>query len=219
MSMEAALLESRTLRHSLCGRVEVLDKVKALVLLPDGLHVTTRMVADYFEVGERAVNAVIHRHRAELEASGFAVVHRSAKVQVSPGCNVQLSPIGGQRLALYPRRAVLNIAMLLRDSEVARSVRRHLLDAAERPPAGHLDLDGLFDAVERRVPAGEAGARLAACERMLLADRALVRAMSARLCEAADDLRELREDVAALRRGLGRLAAPRGPRRWGIGGR
>lgn len=136
MSMEAALLESRTLRHSLCGRVEVLDKVKALVLLPDGLHVTTRMVADYFEVGERAVNAVIHRHRAELEASGFAVVHRSAKVQVSPGCNVQLSPIGGQRLALYPRRAVLNIAMLLRDSEVARSVRRHLLDAAERPRRG-----------------------------------------------------------------------------------
>jgi hypothetical protein len=33
--------------------------LKALALLPDGLHVTTQGVADYFEVGERVVNKLI----------------------------------------------------------------------------------------------------------------------------------------------------------------
>jgi hypothetical protein len=207
MSRETALLESRTLRRSLCERVDVLDKVKALVLLPDGLHVTTRMVADYFEVGERAVNAVAHRHRAELDSNGLKVIHRSVKAQVSEGCNVQLSPNGGRAVALWPRRAVLNVAMLLRDSEVARSVRRHLLDAEERPASGYLDHTRLLAAAERRVLDGEVGERLVACERMVLADRALVRAMSARLCEAAHDLRELRADVAEIRSALAVLTA------------
>ncbi|GAA5005778.1 hypothetical protein [Kitasatospora paranensis] len=220
MSRETALLESRTLRRSMCERVDVLDKVKALVLLPDGLHVTTRMVADYFEVGERAINAVIHRHRAELDSNGLTVVHRSAKDQVTQGCNVQLSPNGGRSLALWPRRAVLNVAMLLRDSEVARNVRRHLLDVEERASAGRLDHAALLADAERRVLDGEVGRRLGACERMVLADRALVRAMSARLCEAAHDLRELRADVAEIRGALAALAALGGgtrDRRWGRG--
>ncbi|WP_106976613.1 hypothetical protein [Streptomyces sp. NRRL B-24484] len=215
MSREAALLESPTLRRSLCDRVEALDRVKALVLLPDGLHITTRMVADYFEVGERAVNAVIHRHRAELVDNGLKIVRRNAKAQVTPSCNLQPNSNGGWRAALYPRRAVLNVAMLLRDSEVARRVRSQLLDA-EEAAAAPIDRDALLTAAERWVLAGEVGDRLAACERMVLADRALVRAMSARLCEAAHDLRELREDVAELRRGLGRLGAVR-PRRWSLG--
>jgi hypothetical protein len=206
MSRETALLESRTLRRSLCERVDVLDKVKALVLLPDGLHVTTRMVADYFEVGEKAINTLLQRHRAELGANGFTVVHR-----VEPGreqdFNLKSWLVGGRGLALWPRRAVLNVAMLLRDSEVARSVRRHLLDAEERPASGYLDHTRLLAAAERRVLDGEVGERLVACERMVLADRALVRAMSARLCEAAHDLRELRADVAEIRSALAVLTA------------
>ncbi|MFD9130418.1 hypothetical protein [Kitasatospora sp. NPDC059571] len=215
MSREAALLESPTLRRTMCERVEVLDRVKAVVLLPDGLHVTTRMVADYFEVVERTINTLVQRHRAELVDNGLKVIHRSANAQVSPSFNMKLSPNGGRAL-LFSRRAVLNVAMLLRDSDVARQVRSRLLDA-EASAARYLDHEALLDAAERRVLTGEAGARLAACERMVLADRALVRAMSARLCEVADglreladDMRELRADVAELRRGLG---AARGRRR------
>ncbi len=159
MSMEAALLESRTLRSGLCERTEVLDEVKALVLLPDGLHVTTRMVADYFGVGENVLRQMVRRHRQELESNGYTVLkpvdnpaNQSDKTslwQVSgteaPDSGLQRPQGGGNGVALYSRRAVLNVAMLLRDSEVARRVRSRLLDLIEtaarpvpEPPAVHL---------------------------------------------------------------------------------
>ena len=50
MPSEVALLESRAMRVEHQGRVDVLDKVKALVMLPDGIHVRTEDVARYFEV-------------------------------------------------------------------------------------------------------------------------------------------------------------------------
>ncbi|MFI9783404.1 hypothetical protein ACIHEI_07845 [Kitasatospora sp. NPDC051984] len=236
MSMEAALLESRTLRSGLCERTEVLDEVKALVLLADGLHVTTRMVADYFGVSEPAIYSLLRRHREELESNGFTVLRpvenpadqtfktngwqvsgpqsRQQEAQAgdpaaqpvdNPGnqkCKVNFWQVGGPQsgqphtqagglparpvdnpasqsdktslwqvsgseglhghpsgaghrptvrgaaqrpqgggngVALYSRRAVLNVAMLLRDSEVARAVRSRLLDLIEgaaRPAAG-----------------------------------------------------------------------------------
>ncbi|MFJ5922742.1 hypothetical protein ACIQF6_09055 [Kitasatospora sp. NPDC092948] len=198
MFMEAALLESRTLRSGLCERTEVLDEVKALVLLPDGLHVNTRMVAEYFEVGEKAIYGLFRRHRQELESNGYTVLKpvdnpadQTCKLQVwqvsgsqdgqpegavgvpsarpvdnpeSQKCTTYFwqvsapehpqdhpsgeahrptSPVdnsrdathrpqgGGNGVALYSRRAVLNVAMLLRDSEVARQVRSRLLDVIE----------------------------------------------------------------------------------------
>ncbi|MGW6703789.1 hypothetical protein ACWGDE_02675 [Streptomyces sp. NPDC054956] len=115
------------MRTSVLERTDVLDKVKALSLLPDGLHVTTAMVAAYFQVGERAVNAIIQRHRAELEANGLRIL-RGADLQDFLSCNMQLRS-SGRGLAVYSRRAVLNVGMLLRDSEVARQVRTYLLDA------------------------------------------------------------------------------------------
>ncbi|MFD8597003.1 hypothetical protein ACFV1L_18575 [Kitasatospora sp. NPDC059646] len=154
MSMEAALLESRTLRSGLCGRTEVLDEVKALVLLPDGLHVTTRMVADYFGVGENVLRQMVRRHRQELESNGYTVLkpvdnpaHQSymmslwqvSGIEAPAGDGARRPQGGGNGVALYSRRAVLNVAMLLRDSEVARRVRSRLLDlvgTAARPVAG-----------------------------------------------------------------------------------
>ncbi|MGW4807760.1 hypothetical protein [Kitasatospora sp. NPDC004272] len=169
MSMEAALLESRTLRSGLCERTEVLDEVKALVLLPDGLYVTTRMVADYFEVGEKTIRTLLRRHRQELESNGYTVLKpvdnpenqsfnmKLWQVNDTEGGDgtpyVPAPPVdnpygrpqgGGNGVALYSRRAVLNVAMLLRDSEVARRVRGRLLDAVEeaarpvvQPPVVH----------------------------------------------------------------------------------
>ncbi|MFD5561073.1 hypothetical protein [Kitasatospora griseola] len=214
MSMEAALLESRTLRSGLCERTEVLDEVKALVLLPDGLHVNTRMVAEYFGVGEKAIYSLLRRHREELESNGFTILkpvdnpadqtfktevwqvsglpsgqpedtagalaahpvdnptnptdqsdkmslwqvsaserphnyssaegRRSTPPVDNPRGATHRPQGGGNGVALYSRRAVLNVAMLLRDSEVARQVRSRLLDLIEsasrpaaEPPALH----------------------------------------------------------------------------------
>jgi len=42
MINESALLESKTLRDSVLERTDVLDRVKALSLLSDGMHVLRR---------------------------------------------------------------------------------------------------------------------------------------------------------------------------------
>jgi restriction system protein len=130
---ETDLLESRELRDSVMDRVHVLDKIKALSLLSDGVHMTTQLVANYFEVGEAIIRQLVHRHRSELTSNGMRVV-RGADLREFESDNMSLSTESRQArrsLMLYPRRAVLNIAMLLRDSNVARQVRTYLLDTEE----------------------------------------------------------------------------------------
>ncbi|MFI5616066.1 restriction endonuclease [Streptomyces sp. NPDC051567] len=138
MINETVLLESRTLRTSVLDRTHALDKVKTLSLLPDDLHVTTAMVAAYFEVAENAVRQVVKRHREELTENGMRTL-RGADLQRFESDNLYLSngsyPQGRAHLAVYTRRTILDMAMLLRDSEVARRVRTYLLDReqASRP--------------------------------------------------------------------------------------
>ncbi|WP_327430120.1 restriction endonuclease [Streptomyces sp. NBC_01236] len=157
---EAALLESKALRGSVLGRTEVLDKVKALSLLPDGMHVTTAMVAAYFEVAERAINRMAQRHRDELTVNGLRIL-RGEELARFKGDTLSLYPESYPQprssLALWSRRAVLNVAMLLRDSDVARQIRTYLLNmeylARTRPveepaPSNVLPLD---DRIDRRI--------------------------------------------------------------------
>lgn len=131
MINETALLESPTLRSSVLERTDVLDKVKVLSLLPDGMHVTTAMVATYFEVTADVVRQLAKRHREELEANGMIVL-RGADLRQFESDNMSLSlssyPQARRSLTIHSRRAVLNIAMLLRDSHIARQVRTYLLD-------------------------------------------------------------------------------------------
>ncbi|MEW2401674.1 restriction endonuclease, partial [Streptomyces sp. NPDC046862] len=118
MFNEAALLESKALRESVVDRTDVLDKVKALSLLPDGLHVTTAMVATYFEVAERAINSLLQRHRGELEVNGLHVL-RGSELQEFKSFNLKLYPERYPQprssLALWPRRAVHTDATSLDD--------------------------------------------------------------------------------------------------------
>ncbi|RAG84902.1 restriction endonuclease [Streptacidiphilus pinicola] len=136
---QAVLLESRTMRARVCERVEVLDKVKALQLLPDGMHVTTALVAEYFEVEFEAIKKIVQRHREELESNGMTVLRGEALVgferDILSLSNKSYPQALRSNLTLLNRRAVLNVAMLLRDSDVARRVRVYLLDVEESTQA------------------------------------------------------------------------------------
>ncbi|MEW2404597.1 restriction endonuclease, partial [Streptomyces sp. NPDC046862] len=160
MFNEAALLESKALRESVVDRTDVLDKVKALSLLPDGMHVTTAMVAAYFEVAETVINNLLSRHRQELAANGMRVL-RGPELREFKELNLSSYPTSYPQprssLALWPRRAVLNAAMLLRDSDVARQVRTYLLDMeylARTQPVDnsvHTDATSLDDRIDQRI--------------------------------------------------------------------
>ncbi|MFF3124281.1 hypothetical protein ACFVRD_18420, partial [Streptomyces sp. NPDC057908] len=131
MINEVALVESQALRQSFTERTGALDRVKTLSLLPDGMHVTTAMVAAYFEVAETVINNLLSRHREELESNGLRVI-RGAELQkfkeLTLSSYPESYPQPRSSMAVRPRRTVLNVAMLLRDSEIARRVRTYLLD-------------------------------------------------------------------------------------------
>lgn len=214
MHDEKVLLESRSLRDSLMAHADALDKVKALRLLPDGLHLTTEIVADYFVVHRDVIKKLTQRHRAELTDNGMTVL-RGADLQVFERDSLSLSkqsyPQGRAHLTLYTRRTVLNIAMLLRDSAVARRVRAYLLDTAERARRPEGVPASSSASLERRVSNIESvladvgpalrdlgpvihrvADRLEHVERRVDNTERIVGAMSQRLAEVALDVRELR---------------------------
>jgi len=131
---EVILTESRSARAQYGDRADALDKVKALDLMPDDLHVTTAMVAAYFEVGVDSIGSLVKRHRDELVGNGLRVLRGDELREFkSSGSDVegQHHFVGASSLTLFTRRAVLNVAMLLVESDIARRVRRALLDSYE----------------------------------------------------------------------------------------
>lgn len=130
---ELALTESPSLRAQYADRIDVLDKVKAISLLPDGTHVDLPMIARYYEVAEDAIESVIRRNRAELEENGFRVLKGQAYRDFASVNLTDANP-NARSITLFSRRAILNVGQVLAESKVARAVRTYLLDVEELAP-------------------------------------------------------------------------------------
>ncbi|MFE9722042.1 hypothetical protein ACFYQ5_00135 [Streptomyces sp. NPDC005794] len=226
MPTEVALLESQALRVEQMGRVEVLDKVKSLVMLPDGIHLRTEEVAQYFEVSTEVVKKLTQRHRVEVEQNGLRLLrgaelrifHRDM-VSLWGGDAAESYPQAATQLTLYTRRTVLNVAMLLRDSDIARSVRTHLLDAEEDLRASYVSLDrrvtriegclaDVGSALQELGPVlGRMSQRLDSLDRKLDVTHQAVGAISIRLTDVSHDVIRLdarMDELAHRLRDLGR---------------
>ena len=144
-TQELDMLDKREERDKYIDRIDVLDKVKQIVMLPKLEMVTTNQVAEYYEVDTAAIRKCYQRNTAELDADGAKVEYLSRFKQIANvnGCHISFSSCGGHVLKLpdgteimvanrgircYSKRAVLRMAMLLRDSEIAKQIRTLLLD-------------------------------------------------------------------------------------------
>jgi hypothetical protein len=130
---ELALTESPSLRAQYADRVDVLDKVKALTLLPDDMHMSTELVADYFEVDFEAIKSIVRRNRAELEGNGMETLRGEKLREFKRAAEGRGDPLPKNlnALTLFVRRSILNVGQLLTDSPIAEAVRKHLLDSEE----------------------------------------------------------------------------------------
>lgn len=128
---ELALTESRTLRAQTADRVDVLDKVKALALLPDGVHADIAVVASYYGVDFDAIESVIRRNRGELTENGMRVL-RGEEYRAFVSVNLTDANPKARSLTVLTRRAILNVGQLLTESDVARRVRTYLLEVEEQ---------------------------------------------------------------------------------------
>ena len=126
---QTILLESKTARNGAIQEVtnermdDVFHKVKGLVLLPDNTHVTVEMVANYYEVGLEAINSLIKDNRDELIGDGIKVLEGE---QLKSFKNISQISNRAKALTIIPRRAILRIGMLLRDSEIAKQIREQI---------------------------------------------------------------------------------------------
>ncbi|BDR74295.1 hypothetical protein K144316041_p21340 (plasmid) [Clostridium tetani] len=130
MVNENELLEKKDLREEMIGKVEVLDKVKKLILLPDTEYATKKQVAKYYEVKVDAIESIERRNKEELLSDGYnKFSSKDIKTLIGQVDGIKIPNTG---MNLFPRRAILRVGMLLRDSEVAKEVRTQLLNIEEK---------------------------------------------------------------------------------------
>lgn len=147
------VIDNKVERDSLVERVEVLEKVKNLLLLPELEMATTQQVADFYGVKADTIKQLVKTNRTELESDGYIVknggeVVKSLSEKISlkellstPGKQTVTLRNGDKFVfanrmnALFPKRAILRVGMLLRDSEVAKEVRTQLLNIEENTVA------------------------------------------------------------------------------------
>mgnify|MGYP001770666427 CR=1 FL=1 len=133
------LLEKKELREKVISRVDVLDKVGNLLLLPNTEYATTEQVAKYYKVGKEAIKTIVFNHNDELKSDGYKLLSGKDTKEFLVSCNLQPTNhrgyfvAAGQKFAnknngLFPKRAILRVGMLLRDSEIAKEIRTRLLD-------------------------------------------------------------------------------------------
>lgn len=127
---ELALTESPSLRAQYADRVDVLDKVKALSLLPDNVHADIPIVADYYEVSAGAIESLIRRNRRELEGNGLQVL-KGEEYREFATVTLKVANPKVRSATLFTRRAILNVGQLLTESQVAADVRAYLLNIEE----------------------------------------------------------------------------------------
>ncbi|WP_020062793.1 phage antirepressor KilAC domain-containing protein [Bacillus sp. 123MFChir2] len=124
-------------REKYIERIEVLSKVKGLLLLDGAELATTHQVAGYYEVSVHTISNLYQRNRAELESDGMALYAgddlRELKGKTHNESSLQDAGLNQfvHRAMLFTKRAILRVGMLLRDSEVAKEVRTQLLNIEE----------------------------------------------------------------------------------------
>ena len=138
---EMDLLQRKEAREDCVSRVEVLDKVGELLLLPNTEYATTEQVANYYEVGIETIQSLIKDNREELTKNGFAkfkkdeILLNILKGQVVEKqrtcCIVDVNGVrvrvNNSGMNLFSKRAILRVGMWLTESEVAKEVRKLLL--------------------------------------------------------------------------------------------
>lgn len=130
------LIEKQDLREKFMNKVEVLDKVKEVILLPYGECMTRKQLSSYYETDEETIKKLVTRNKEELISNGMITLEGDKLKEFKSyfdGETLSLTKMNkaNKVLNIFTRRAILNVGMLLRDSEVAKQVRKSLLNMAD----------------------------------------------------------------------------------------
>lgn len=93
---------------------------------------TSKQVAEFYDVSEETIDANFKRHKDEFYSDGVELVRSKQLEEVR--CIMHLAS-SVSSINLFPPRAVMRMGFILRDSEVAKQVRTAALDIIEAIPS------------------------------------------------------------------------------------
>ena len=111
-------------------RLDVLDKVKELVMLKGTEYMTLEQVSNYYEVPKQTIESIKSRNKEELNKNGMKTF--TNKELKSLNIQDECFKIPNRGMVLFNKRAILNVGMLLTESPIAEEVRTLLLDNHEQ---------------------------------------------------------------------------------------
>lgn len=85
---------------------------------------TTEQAAAFYETEVSTVRSVVNYHKDEFTQSGYRAVRGAELRELKASPDFGLAFKCASQVGVFDRRAILLLGMLLRDSEVAKSVRR-----------------------------------------------------------------------------------------------
>jgi len=155
--VETQFINDKALRDKNVGRFEVLETVKKVLLIPETDFMTISQLAEYYStyyddknkkdniVTPDGIRKLYSLHSDELDSDGvciksykdflignqFTLENLKGKVRLTHSSGMKLE-VPNRGIRVFPRRAILRVGMLLRDSEVAKEVRTQLLNIEEK---------------------------------------------------------------------------------------
>ena len=140
------MVDNKEERQKYIDRVEVLEKVKKLFLIPQLDMMTARQIADFYEVEMNTIQICYQRNKKEIDPDGMIVkkpldfanfskctscTFRKESGLIVIGFDGGEIRVPNKGIRCFSKRAVLRFGMLLRDSKVAQEVRTQLLNVFE----------------------------------------------------------------------------------------
>lgn len=119
--------------------VHILESVKNILTIDKTDLITVQMCADYFEVGVETINSLIKDNRKELKENGLKTISGKETKEILVKSSKNFTNCKGyfkcdnmkfanRSNTFMNKRTLLNIGMLLRDSGIAKELRRRILD-------------------------------------------------------------------------------------------
>lgn len=141
---EQEFIDKKDLRDKAIEKVEVLDKVKKLFMIPSMDVMTIGQVAEYYGVSNDLLRKCYQNNKNEINDDGtyiktskdFLMGNYFTLETDKGGSTFRIDEntalkIPNRGIRCFSKRAILRIGMLLRNSEVAKEVRTQLLNTFE----------------------------------------------------------------------------------------
>lgn len=128
---QLAFLDNKQMRDENIERLEVLNQVGELLLLPNSEYSTTKQVAEYYCVDVNIIQSYSMNRNGyedyykELVSDGMIskTYKETLKILGNRDINLKDYGVGTRGSVLFTRKSVLKLALFLRESEVAIKIR------------------------------------------------------------------------------------------------